>query len=273
MPTRILRDGILSSRSVNSISEQAEILYRRLMSVVDDYGRTEADADLLRAKCFPLQLERWPSERVQAVLEELGKSPLVTVYHRCEKSYLQIENFGQRLQSKERFPAPTPHESTTRAGSNSRSVADFKELRRTTVNHGEPPLKSESESESYSESQSQSVSGAVVAMPEIPKGLPLPTPVIQHEYPLTLAEIQKHDSAVDPFFCIKLADEVARALVSDPVACRWPPGKADKAVSDPIIARACRESFLTPGRNGKHGAGLLLRTVPRIVINGKTNYA
>lgn len=98
-------------------------------------------------------------------------------------------------------------------------------------------------------------------------------PAIQHEYPLTLAEIQKHDAGVDVFFCVKLADEVARSVISDPVASKWPPGKADRAVSDPILARACKESYLTPGRNGKHGTGLLLKTVPRIVINGKINYA
>lgn len=95
---------------------------------------------------------------------------------------------------------------------------------------------------------------------------------IQHEYPLTLAEIRKHDAAVDEFFCVKLADAVARAVVSDPKASQWPPGKADKAVSDPVIAKCVRESYATPGRNGNHGAGLLLTTVPRIVIGGKLNY-
>ncbi len=98
------------------------------------------------------------------------------------------------------------------------------------------------------------------------------TVITQHEYPLTLAEIRKHDAAVDSMFCVRLADTVARAVISDPTASQWPPGRVDKAVSDSILAKACRESYATPGRNGKHGAGLLLTTVPRIVINGRTNY-
>ena len=42
MPNRILRDGILMSPRVNVLSSEAELFYRRLMSVVDDYGRFSA---------------------------------------------------------------------------------------------------------------------------------------------------------------------------------------------------------------------------------------
>ena len=81
MPTRIIREGILDSKAVNALSEQAEIFYRRLMSVVDDYGRFEADTELLRARCFPRQLERWPEARVEDCLTEISRhSPLVSVY-------------------------------------------------------------------------------------------------------------------------------------------------------------------------------------------------
>jgi len=276
MPTRILRDGILSSRAVNAVSEPAEILYRRLMSVVDDFGRAEADPDLLRAKCFPLQLERWPTERVREFLAELGESPLVTVYHRGEKSYIQIENFGQRLQSKERFPAPTPEEVATRAGSNSRSVADYKELRRTTENHGESPLntKSESESKSYTKSESQQQQHVVNgngAGNEKPLLLP-PELKPQGEYPETLRVLLEHDRSADVLFCQRLADESARQIISDPVASKWTMEKQRKAVSDALLARACREVFRTP-RKKPPGTGLLLVTVPRILIGGKLNYA
>lgn len=106
MPNRILRDGILDSKAVNSLSEQAELFYRRLMSVVDDYGRCEADADLLRVYCFPRRLESWPEERVSAALIETmsGPYPLVTVYEVLGKKFLQINNFGQRARSSSKFP-------------------------------------------------------------------------------------------------------------------------------------------------------------------------
>ena len=105
MPNRLLRDGILSSRPVNSLSEPAELLYRRLMSVVDDYGRFEADPDLIRARCFPLQLERWTESRISQFLAELhGDSRLITVYSIGGKQFFQINNFRQRIQANLAIP-------------------------------------------------------------------------------------------------------------------------------------------------------------------------
>lgn len=100
-----------------------------------------------------------------------------------------------------------------------------------------------------------------------------PTLITQHEYPETLRTIQEHDRAADAMFCVRLADTVARAIISHPVASQWPPGKAEKAVCDATLARACRESYATPGRAKNHGTGLLLTTVPNIIIGGKTTYA
>lgn len=112
MPNRVLRSGILESRAVNALSEQAEIFYRRLMSVVDDWGRSEADMDVLRVKLFPLQLERWPTDRVIKALDECCKGPLVIKYQVGVKTYIQINNFGQRQQSKPKCPPP-PQETLT----------------------------------------------------------------------------------------------------------------------------------------------------------------
>jgi hypothetical protein len=92
------------------------------MSIVDDYGRYEADLDLIRARCFPLQLDRWPVKRIAQYLREISASPLiesdsplptvengetlVTVYLSGNKLYLQINKFDQRIQSKARYPEP-----------------------------------------------------------------------------------------------------------------------------------------------------------------------
>ena len=96
-------------------------------------------------------------------------------------------------------------------------------------------------------------------------------PKLQSEYPQTLAAIRDHDAAADPLFCIRIADTVCQAILSDPKAQQWPPGKAEKAISDPILAKAVRESYATP-RKAPHGTGLLLSTVPKIILGGKTNY-
>ncbi len=148
MPTRIIRDGILDSEAINSLSESCELFYRRLMSLVDDYGRYEANPDVLRAKLFALQLDRWPTERVKSNLAALGESrctsvghgdsPLVTVYEVGGKKYLQINNFGQRVQSKEKYPSP--------------------DSRKVTVIHGDSPSSRSRSRSRISESETQSAS-------------------------------------------------------------------------------------------------------------------
>lgn len=165
MPNRILREGINSSRAVAALSEQAEILYRRLMSVVDDYGRFEADIDLIRAKCFPLQLERWSTVKVQRAFAELGESPLVTVYHGAGKHLFQMNNFGQRVQSKPRYPAPE-------------DCIENKGEPSSTVDHGEP-RESTAQSETYSETKTKSKAGTVAVMPRRFARGPMPAEWIQ----------------------------------------------------------------------------------------------
>jgi hypothetical protein len=54
MPTRIIREGILTSERVDKLSERAELFYRRLMSVADDYGRYFANPANLRVNCYPV---------------------------------------------------------------------------------------------------------------------------------------------------------------------------------------------------------------------------
>ena len=93
----------------------------------------------------------------------------------------------------------------------------------------------------------------------------------QTEYPETLRVIREHDASCDPFFVQRLADESARQIISDPVAQNWTMEKQRKAVSDPVLAKCCREVYATP-RKKPPGTGLLLVTVPRILIGGKLNY-
>jgi len=80
MPTRMLRDGILSSDRVNLLTAPEEVFYRRLMSVVDDYGRFIAHAKLIRAACFPLKLESVSDSDIGKWLLATEKAGLVRVY-------------------------------------------------------------------------------------------------------------------------------------------------------------------------------------------------
>jgi hypothetical protein len=108
VPSRIVREGILDSERVDRLSEPAENFYRRLMSVVDDYGRYEADAVLLRAKCYPRRAHILTVPDIEQRLRETLESGLVVVYRNGRKQYLQVVDFGQRVRSESKFPAPPP---------------------------------------------------------------------------------------------------------------------------------------------------------------------
>ena len=77
MPNRIIREGILTSEKLENLGWAEEVFYRRLMSVVDDYGRYYAKPSLLRAACYPLLLakvsdsdiEKWLAVCADAALE------------------------------------------------------------------------------------------------------------------------------------------------------------------------------------------------------------
>lgn len=107
MPNRILRDGILSSESVCSLTWPAEVFYRRLHSVADDHGRFYASPKLLRSACYPLQIDKVSDANIGNWLTECVTSGLVTVYGAADgKRYIQILKFGQQVRSKSKFPEP-----------------------------------------------------------------------------------------------------------------------------------------------------------------------
>lgn len=107
MPDRILRQGILSSDRVNLLSWPAEVFYRRLMSVADDYGRYDARVPILRAYLYPLKQDRVSESDVAKWLGEGSKAGLIRIYQVDKKDYLEILDFNQRLRAmKSKYPAP-----------------------------------------------------------------------------------------------------------------------------------------------------------------------
>ncbi len=106
MPTRILRDGINSSARINRLSPGAEILYRRLMSVADDYGRYYASPVAIRGACWPTHFAPPCEQDVSRLLAECtqGDKPLITTYVVDGCSYLQLNDFNQKIRSKSKFP-------------------------------------------------------------------------------------------------------------------------------------------------------------------------
>lgn len=107
MPNRIVREGILTSERVNSLSPNAELFYRRLMSVVDDFGRFTANPTLLRASCYPLKLDSVKEDSISKHLAECVGARLIVLFTVADKAYLEMQDFRQQVRAKEsKYPSP-----------------------------------------------------------------------------------------------------------------------------------------------------------------------
>jgi hypothetical protein len=142
MPNRILREGINSSDRIDKLSEGAELFYRRLMSVVDDYGRFSGDARIIRSSAYPLRTDRISLEQIESWLKESARHSvgLIKIYHSGHKRYIELVDFKQQIRAKSKWPDPPDSE-----------------LRSSCVAiDSNCTLYSESESESESESKTES---------------------------------------------------------------------------------------------------------------------
>lgn len=107
MPSRIVREGILTSERINALSPNAELFYRRLMSVVDDFGRFSANPTLLRASCYPLKLDSVKEDSISKHLAECVGARLIVLYTVAGKAFLELQDFRQQVRAKEsKYPSP-----------------------------------------------------------------------------------------------------------------------------------------------------------------------
>jgi len=127
MPNRIIRAGILTSEKINELSVEGEVFFRRLLSIVDDYGRTEAHAGLLRAALYPLRIDRVKEPMIKRMLAEVAKAKLIKLYESKGKHYLEVVNFGQQRRSASKFPscdAPMIADATQEISGDTQKKAD-----------------------------------------------------------------------------------------------------------------------------------------------------
>ncbi len=106
MPNRIIREGILTSEKVAKLGWPEEVFYRRLQSIVDDYGRYEANTLLLRSKCYPLQVDDVRVADITRWMAACQKAGLLLIYAVKDKQYLEITNFEQQRRTPSKWPAP-----------------------------------------------------------------------------------------------------------------------------------------------------------------------
>ena len=113
MPDRIVRAGILTSDPVNTLSWPAEVLYRRLHSIVDDYGRYDGRSALLRAHLYPLKIDKVSEADVGKWLTECVTAGLVSLYRVAGRPYVEVTKFGARVRAEtSKWPSPDDADKT-----------------------------------------------------------------------------------------------------------------------------------------------------------------
>lgn len=109
MPNRILKESICTSDEIAKLSRDAEVLFYRLIVQCDDYGRMDGRVAIIRARCYPLQLDIVSEADISAWLAELVTVGLVAVYTVRGRPYLQLVSWERHQQIRaahSKYPGP-----------------------------------------------------------------------------------------------------------------------------------------------------------------------
>ncbi len=111
MPQRFLRPGVRSSKRWNRISWFEQTFYIRLITLVDDYGRYEADPELLQNEAFPYgdpDGKQVKAQTIAVALQTFAHKGLVIIYRekKSGKDYIQLERWNEKARSLSKFPDP-----------------------------------------------------------------------------------------------------------------------------------------------------------------------
>lgn len=110
MPQRFLRPGLTTSQRFNAISFGAQTFYVRLITLVDDFGRYDAEPRLLRSHSFPFgdpAGKEIPIKTLETMCEQLSASGLAIFYRAADgKKYLQVVRWNENPRAtKSKYPA------------------------------------------------------------------------------------------------------------------------------------------------------------------------
>lgn len=109
MPNRIIKESICSSENIDNLEPMEEILFYRLMVNCDDYGLFDGRSSIIRAKCFPLKVDKIKEKDIDKWLQSLVREKLVTLYENNNKQYLKLTSWEKHQQTratKSKFPKP-----------------------------------------------------------------------------------------------------------------------------------------------------------------------
>lgn len=105
MPNRIIKESICTSDTIDELSWFEEVLFYRLLTYVDDYGRGDGRVKVIKGKVFPLK--DLSLEEVSEAMKKLSKVGLIQKYKVNEHPYIQMttwKNHQNIRNKKSKFP-------------------------------------------------------------------------------------------------------------------------------------------------------------------------
>lgn len=109
MPTRLIKESVCLSDTINELSWFEEVTFYRLLTVCDDFGRMDARPKILKGRMFPLKDNLRVGEISQA-LDKLESVGLIRQYLADDgKPYLQVvtwEHHQNVRTKKSKYPEP-----------------------------------------------------------------------------------------------------------------------------------------------------------------------
>lgn len=115
MPNRLIRESIRESDSIDKLSPQSEVMFYRLITYADDYGRFKADPRILNPALFPLK--SYTDTQIIEWLDEVGKTFMISFYKGTDsKLYGYFANWGDYQQvrnKKSKYPEPNGNQFIT----------------------------------------------------------------------------------------------------------------------------------------------------------------
>ncbi len=110
MPNRIIKESICTSKNLNQLSAEEEVFFYRLIVNADDFGRFDAEPEILRARCFPRRTSFITIEQVLNWLNALVKAELIALYEVDGDLYgyfVTWDDHQQKRAKHSKYPDPT----------------------------------------------------------------------------------------------------------------------------------------------------------------------
>ena len=115
MPNRIIKESINESKGLSEVSFFAEDLYKRLITYADDYGRFNADSQIMRARLYPREIEIVSESDIEDALIELSGIGKVAFYTSDGKKeiYGSLPKWSEHQRIREsKNKCPEPHDTS-----------------------------------------------------------------------------------------------------------------------------------------------------------------